>query len=171
MADYDRALESDPKYATAYANRGIANFRRRNWKDALQDLRRFCELSERGQDYARLFIWLIRARFGETDAANKELAAYMEKRSNAAAGDWVSKVSGHLLGTISESELFSAAASPDAEKEGGHRCEAWFYAGMKKLLSGDKEGSADYLRKCIATEKKGFVEYIFAEAELKALGH
>ena len=48
-------------------------------------------------------------------------------------------------------------------------CEAWFYAGMKKLLGGDKAAAANYFKKCLATEQKDFTEYLLAEAELKAL--
>ena len=170
LADYTRALELDPKLAIACNNCGVANFIRRNWKAALGDFNRRCELAERDQDYPRLFIWLIRAWIGETDAANKELAAYLDKRWNAAPGDWISKVAGHLLGKVPEAELFAAAKSPDEKKERGRLCEAWFYAGMKKLLGADKSAAADYFKKCLATEEKGCVEYEVAQAELKALG-
>ncbi len=169
IADFDRAIAIDPKGANTYYSRGDANTQKRNWTDALADYRRSCELNEKGQDYARLFIWLIRARLGETDAASKELAAFLDKRWNAAPGDWISTVGGHLLGTVTEEKLFAAAASPDAKKERGQKCEAWFYSGMKKLLAGDKAAAAEYFRKCIATEQKDFTEYQLAEAELKAL--
>lgn len=49
-------------------------------------------------------------------------------------------------------------------------CEAWYYAGMKRLLAGDKKTAADYLNKCLGTREKNFDEYILAQAELKSLG-
>jgi tetratricopeptide (TPR) repeat protein len=170
MADYNRAIELDPKYALAYRGRGDAKNIMRSWTDALADYRRRCELSESGQDYPRLYIWLIRARLGETEAASKELSDYIGKRPATAAGDWVSKVAGHLIGNVTEADLFAAAASPDAKKDSGQHCEAWFYAGMKKLLAGDKKTAADYFHKCMATEQKTFTEFQLAQSELKALG-
>ena len=100
-----------------------------------------------------------------------ELTAYLDKRGSAAPGDWVSNVAGHLLGKVSEADLFAAAKSADSNQEHGQLCEAWFYAGMKKLLSGNKTAATDYFKKCIATEQRTFTEYEFAEAELKRLEH
>src|SRR5262249_37503489 len=151
-------------------NRGSAHFLNRNWTDALVDFRRRLELSQQKQDYPRFFIWLIRTRLGEKAAANKELVAYLDKRWNGAPDDWATKVANFLLDKISEADFFAAAASPDAKKERSQRCEAWFYAGMKRLLNVDKTTAADYFRKCLATEEKDFTEYQFAKAELHALG-
>src|SRR5438876_487692 len=75
IADINRALNINPKLAAAYASRGSANFLARNWTAALQDYKRFCELSPRSQQYARFGIWMIRSRLGEREAADKELAA------------------------------------------------------------------------------------------------
>ncbi len=169
ITDYNRAIELDPKYTYAYSNRGTAKALMRNWVEALADYRHFCELSERGQDYQRLFIWLVSTRLGDTDAASKELSAYMDKRWHAAPGDWISNVAGHLLGTVTEASLFAAAVSADAKKERDQMCEAWFYAGMKKLFAGDKAAAAGCFRKCLATERRTFAEYQLAEAELKTL--
>jgi lipoprotein NlpI len=119
--------------------------------------------------FSPVSFWLIRARLGETEAADQELSAYLEKRRAATPGDWISNVGGFLVGKVTEANLFAAAASTDEKKERGQLCEAWFYAGMKKLLAGDKGSSADYFRKCLATGAQIYDEYDLAEAELKAL--
>ena len=208
IADYTRAIETNPKYAAAYLNRGIAkkaggdfngaitdfnhsidinpkdprsyenlavvSFLTRNWPDALANFQFACNVSTSHRDYPHVWIWLIRSRQGDTDAANKELAAFLVQRlrdnQDAASDDWFSKVAGYLLGSITEPDLFAAAASSDAKKDSGQRCEAWFYAGMKKLLAGDKRTAADDFRNCLATRQDAFVEYQMAQAELKALG-
>ena len=136
---------------------------------ALADLKRANDRER--QDYARLLIWLIRSRGGETDAANKELTACLDKQWNASPDDWPSNVARYFLGKISEADLFAAAKSSDANNERRRFCEAWFYAGEKKLLVGDKAAAGNYFRKCIATEQRDFAEYILAESELKALTH
>jgi lipoprotein NlpI len=117
-----------------------------------------------------LDIWLVRSRLGESVTANAELDEFVRKRWNAAPGDWVSTIARYLLGKVSEADLFAAAKSPDAKKERSQLCEAWFYAGMKKLFARDKAAAAEYFNKCLATEQKHFVEYEFARSELKALG-
>ena len=67
-------------------------------------------------------------------------------------------------------DLFAAAASPNPKTDSGQHCEAWFYAGMKKLFSGDKKTAANYFHKCLATEQKDFTEFQLAQSELQALG-
>ena len=168
IADYNRAIELDPKYAAAYFHRGIAKQAKGDLKGAIGDINGAIERNDR-DFYPRLFLWLMRSRLGEGDAANKELAAFLQKRRDPKSEEWTSKLAGHLLGNVSEADLFAAAKSSDAKKERGLFCEAWFFAGMKKLLKGDKATAADYFRKCIATERTDFVEYQLAQSELKAL--
>jgi lipoprotein NlpI len=168
IADYNRTIELDTKYSAAYFYRGIAKQAKGDLKGAIGDINGAIERSD--QDfYPRLFLWLMRSRLGESDAANKELAAFLDKRRNAAPEEWTPKVAGYLLGNVSEADLFAAAKSSDAKKERGLLCEAWFFAGMKKLLGGDKAAAADYFRNSIATERTDFIEYQLAQSELKAL--
>jgi tetratricopeptide (TPR) repeat protein len=167
LADYNRSIQLDPKSAGAYVSRASAFFLERKWEPALKDYDRFFDLSKEGQDYPRLYVWLIDARSGRTEAANKELSGYLQQRGDTA--DWFSKVAGHLLGKISETELLAAAKSPDKKKESDHLCEAWFYIGMKKLLRGDNHGAQACFNKCLATGRKDYTEYYFARSELKAL--
>src|SRR5215470_3596702 len=168
IADCSRAIELDPKFAAAYFHRCIAKQAKGDLKGAIDDINGAIERND--QDfYPRLFLWLMRSRLGETDAANIELAAFLDKHRNVTQEEWTSKVAGYLLGNVSEANLFAAAKSSDAKKERGLFCEAWFFAGMRKLLGGDEATAADYFRKCIATGQTNFVEYQLAQSELKAL--
>jgi tetratricopeptide (TPR) repeat protein len=167
LADYNRAIELDPKDAATHNNRAGLFFLVRNWGAALEDYNRFFELSKEGQEDPRLYVWLIRARTAQTDAANKELVDYLQQRGNTA--DWFSTVASYLLGRISDADLLAAAKSSDKKKENGQLCEALFYIGMKKLIAGDKSGAQDCFNKSLATDQKDYTEYHFARAELKAL--
>lgn len=168
IADYDRALEFDPNLALAYADRGISYLSSRRWNEALKDFNRFLELSREEQEFPRLFIWMITVELNGVDAANRYLTAYLATRPNAAADDWYSRLAGHVLGKVTEGDLFAAAKSPDSKTEVDRLCEAWFFSGMKRLIDGDKT-AAEHFRKCLATGRKVYVEYQFAQMELKSL--
>lgn len=53
----------------------------------------------------------------------------------------------------------------------GHQCEAWFYAGLKHLLAGDKNIAVKDFRKCLATNARNYDEYNRAVIELKKLSN
>lgn len=167
LADYNRSIELNSKDTANYYSRAGLFFSVRNWGAALADYNRVFELSKEGQEYPRLYVWLIGARSGQTDAANKELVDYLQQRGNTA--DWFSTVASYLLGRISDADLLAGAKSSVKKSEDGQLCEAWFYIGMKKLIGGDKNGAQDCFNKSLATDQKDYTEYRFARAELKAL--
>jgi len=170
IADCTRAIELDPEDGRGSYYRACAYSMQHRWSDAQADLRRCCEWADsKMQDYAHLMLWVVGSQWGQKEAADKELAAYFDKRDNA-ADPWPAPIAEFLLGKISEGNLMAAAASPDASKEQARRTEGWYYAGMKRLLSGDKAAAADCFRKCVAMGRKGRVNYYCAQAELKALG-
>jgi len=171
-ADLNQAIDINPKFSEAYYGLAACHALKSKWNDALSDYRRTCEISKQGdvRDYCQLQIWIMRTRLGEGKAADKDLAARLKKGWNAAPNDWVSKVAGHLLGAVTEPDLIAATHSSNAQTAGGQLCEAWYYAGMKKLLTGDKKAAAENFRKCLATKHNDFNEFKFAQAELKALG-
>jgi len=172
IADDNKAIALDPKYASAYDERGNTNAVMRKWAAALADYRQCCDLSLAHQDYPRLYSYLIRARLGEREAARKELSAYIANRKNPASdsGIWVATIAGYLIGSVNEAVFFAAAGSSNENRSQRQTCEAWYYAGMEKLLGGDKKNAAVYLQKCIGTKEKDCVEYGFAQSELNALG-
>ena len=170
MEDFKQAIALDPKLAYPYKARATTEAVNERWKDALGDYQKSCELAPTYQDYCRLYIYLIKARLGEAGEAGKELADYFKKRKVVRPGDWTGTIGGYLLGSVSESELFACASGANAWKLKGETCEAWYYAGMKRLLGGDKKGAAEYFRNCVATKMDDYVEFELAHAELKALG-
>ena len=50
VADYDRAIEINPKFAAAYVNRGGSYFKLGNYKQAIEDLDRAIEINPRDAD-------------------------------------------------------------------------------------------------------------------------
>ena len=164
IAAYSRAIKLDPGDVSAYYLRGCANFIKRDWAKALSDFQHHCDLrkEEKYQVFeARFYIWLTRARLGDREAADKELAPYMEGHPVEWSNGWHAKIGNFLLGRISEDDFLVSLS----DSRGG----GWFYAGMKRLLNNDKSSAAEDFRKSVATADKESEEYQMAAAELKAL--
>ena len=164
LADLNRALELDADIASAYEQRASIYYLTQRWDDALRDYRRFCAKAPGEANYQRFYIWLILARKGEPAAADQELGAWFGPGKKPKATRWERTIAAFLLGHMIE------AAFVDAGRRGhdsGRQCEAWYYAGMKRLLSGDTTTARDDFKKCLATGRKDYEEYNFAAAELR----
>jgi tetratricopeptide (TPR) repeat protein len=172
IADSTKSLELDPNNVQAYYNRGVAQQAKGNLEMAKQDLLKFAELAPKNPyaDYAHLYLWIIEVQQGQKQNADQALTTAMQGAWNSEPGALPSKIAGFLLDHISESDLMAAAASSDAKKDQGQHCEAWYFDGMKKLLTGDRLAGLDSLHRCLNTSQKDYCEYILAQAELQALG-
>ena len=166
LADLNRALELDAGIIPAYEQRGSIYYLMQRWDDALRDYRCFCEKAAGQANYPRFYIWLIRAQKGEPAAANQELGAWFGTGKKPKANRWERTIAAFLLGTTSEPEFLRAGLRGH---DSGRECEAWFYAGMKRLLSGDAAAARSDFQKCLATGRKDYEEYNFAAAELRML--
>jgi len=87
----------------------------------------------------------------------------------AVGGIWVFKIGNFLLGKSTETDLVESASASDPDRTQEQLCEAWYYAGMKRLLSGDKNRAADAFRHCMETNRTRFVEYVLGKSELASL--
>ena len=172
IADENQSIELDPKNGLAYDSRGLGRFGKNDFKGASSDLGKFCELLPRdgGTDTARLYLWLSAAEENSKDDADRQLSTSLQNDWNSPPEDLISKIAAFLLGHISENELIANAASPDPAREPPQYCKVWYFAGMKRLLAGDKPTAVAYFQKCVDTAQKDACEYTFAQAELQALG-
>lgn len=169
VADIAKIIELDPAHAAPqYTKRGFLNYDRRSFKEAIFDFRRATQLAPAGEPYARVWLWLARARLGERAEATKELLSQFKQAAKGA--EWVTTIARFLGGQATEAELLTAARSNDAATDRGQRCEAYFYAGSKLLIDGQKDAARERFKKCLDAVEKDFAEHLCAELELKALG-
>jgi tetratricopeptide (TPR) repeat protein len=171
MADFNKGIELQPKYSTTYDKRGLLKQFEGDLDGALSDFLQFDAVSSYGfqHDYAHLRIWVVRVRKGETAQANQELSDYLVRRSDGKAEDWPACIGTFLLGHIAESDFLAAATSSDENQNRFQHCQAWYYCGLKELLSRNKKLAADDFAKCIATGQTVSDEYACAKFESKAL--
>jgi tetratricopeptide (TPR) repeat protein len=171
ISDSTQALYLDPKNATAFSTRGFAKLSKGNLDGALTDLTQFCSLAPRDHeaDHARLYLWLIAKAQNTGGDADQALSSALESSWNSTPDDFISKTAEFFLGNLPEADYLAAAASPDAKTDQAQHCRGWYFAGMKRLLTGDKKGAIEAFQQCLATQQKDFSEYVLAQAELQAL--
>jgi len=81
----------------------------------------------------------------------------------------LSKIGRLLTGQMTETDFLKAATDANAQIDREQRCEAYFYAGSKRLIENDPAAAKDYFQQCLAMDVKTFEEYQSAVAELKSL--
>jgi tetratricopeptide (TPR) repeat protein len=170
-ADYSKAIELNPKDGRTYHDLGCLQYDRHDWASALADFEKSAELTPGldESDYSQFRLWLIRTRTGETQKANDRLLSYLAGRKTRQASDWPLTIGHFLAGQLAEADFLSAAKNSDPKVESGQMCEAYFYAGSKHILSGDKTTAQDYFQKSLDTNQKDFLEYESARAEMRFL--
>jgi tetratricopeptide (TPR) repeat protein len=169
IADTSQSLDLDPKNAQAYYYRGFAKLLRGNFDGAASDLRLFCDAAphDRFADNAHLYLWLIAKQQANHPDPDQDLSDALENGWNNPPDDFTAKTAAFLLGRVTESDYLTAATSGDAKVNATQSCQAYYFAGMKRLIMGDRGTANDYFQKCVATGKKDFCEYLLAQAELQ----
>jgi hypothetical protein len=71
---------------------------------------------------------------------------------------------------MTEPDFLAAATSSDEYQNRSQHCQAWYYCGLKQLLSGNKKLAAEDFAKSVATGQTALSEYACAKFESKALG-
>lgn len=132
VEDYSKALELNPKDIDTLLTRTRLHMRLGSWTDALSDFRKQCELAPDRQRYPRLFIFLIREKLGEKDAAARELKAL---------GDEYKLVSDFLTGAITEGEYLKQSDALGVYPERAPFAEAYSVLGAAKFLRGDRRAA------------------------------
>jgi serine/threonine-protein kinase len=143
-------------YALAYAGR---------FADSLEAFRKV--VADGKLEYAHFWIWLLETRLGRREEADAALRKHRKAREKE---DWFALVADFLTGGREEGALLDAAAAVDPKTDREQRCEAYFYAGMRRLLLGnDREGARALFERSVATGVTNFVEHAGSRAELQRL--
>jgi lipoprotein NlpI len=170
IADCSKAIELDPQKVAGYDSLGFVQNDQMQFQPALESFRKSIQLDPL-LDYPRFRIWLIRSRLGEQDSATTELSAYLKSLQGTQGADWTAKIGQFLVGTMTEDDFLNVAktSARNPKQQNVQLCQACYYAGMKHLIAGDKDGANTLLKKCTSTGEKGVMEYASAVAELSAL--
>jgi tetratricopeptide (TPR) repeat protein len=111
-------------------------------------------------------------RKGPTTVRGISKAERLKQRS-----DWPLTIANFLRGKISESEFFLNDPPPrytngvimPNRPAGTQSCSAWFYAGLKRLVDGDRKTALEYFRKASTADANNKLDREFARSELNGL--
>lgn len=184
IRDYGKAVELDPKDARSFRSRGAAYQRKQQFDQAIVDFTKAIELnpkdtfsfSSRGnaynnkgkydeaiRDYDKTIELDPKDAFGfrgrGISAAVNKLRQHVSAKASNEFERLISKYYLGLDGLNEQSVLAEANKGGDDSKVREKLCEAYFYLGAKRLVSGDRAGASDYFAKSIKTDVIKFIEY------------
>lgn len=146
----------------AYFNRGRTNLYAGALPKALADLDQATALDPK-YAYAALWLDIVAQRSNVSSRLSQATAALDMTK-------WPAPVIRMFLGQMTPAAVLAAADDPDATKKKGQVCEANFYSGELALRQGKKDEAKRLFEAAADGCPRTFVEWVAADAELKALG-
>ena len=153
-----------------YYSRGIAELAGHEWENALSDIHR-AENSTRNSSemknrYHALY-WLLEMLKGEKESeADTRLKQYLADSSSLNSSDWMASIALYLISDLNQNELLERASLVGSKQNLQRLCDAYYYIGMRHLLTGDTASSTYCFQKVISTGRNDQIEYLLAWEEL-----
>lgn len=200
LEDFNRAIELDQVNAQYYEDRAITFLKLREFKQAGTDLdmvlgldsRRSSAFREKGRlafyqgDHARAGQEFERALRSASGEAIVYGVVWLEMALRRAKSDaqsplgqvlvqikptqWPAPVLEMFAGTRSPEDAVAAAATANPRETLLQQCEAYFYAGEKYLIDGQKDKARSAFQSAVATGVAEFMEFDWAARELELIG-
>lgn len=168
-ADFTQAITMDAKHANAYYGRALAQQAAGDPAKAAADYQQSLALNPSGPN-PHFYLWITLTQSNKKAEADKELSDYLATLTDPKTSFWMKKIGGFLLGQVTEGDLENiAATSKTADGRSISQSQAWYFAGMKKLIAGDKAGAAELLKKSVDTKAFKQTQYVLAKAQLQSL--
>jgi len=170
-ADYSKAIDLNPVDVQAYLNRAGMQIALRNWDGGTADLKKCISLiPEERQAYARIYLWVIGIKRGETEESSRALANYLDHSPKVLDSTWGWEIAKFLAGQDNEVHFLASASSFETRKNRGQIAQACYYVGLTRAIAGDKASATKYFHKCRETGNPSVHEFILAREELKLSG-
>lgn len=196
ISDFNEALKLKPGFAEAYLGRGTAEFLQGNFDASILDLTKVIELKpdaqeafylrglaraeqtnvqgaqedfakaltlKGGGDNAADYIQLYNALFGlrSGNAVDEKL-----KEPATMSTAWTKSLGWFLTQKMPEAKLLNFAATGGGEDKARQQGEALYFAGVLKLLGGDKVNAKDYFQKSFNVSGGATLVHRLARTEL-----
>jgi lipoprotein NlpI len=163
IADFDRALQLDAKAQGVHFARGRARFYAGDFACAAADIE--TALAAQPNVYTALWLFLARARGGETDAD-----AQLERDTRRLRGGWPSSLVALYMGRTDVESVMVSTKTGEGMRQRDMRCEADFYIAQSHLLKGNRARAQALLQEVQRACPKNLLEYEATLAELRRFG-
>ena len=162
LDEINQALSLDPNFSYCYFIRGLIRHAQEHREEALSDFQKSAGFNF---PYAAYWVWITETENGQRGLARQDLSNALAKPESFKPDDWPSQIANFLLEKITQDQLLAQAKTGANAESNSRLCEAWFYIGMAKRLSGDTKGAPDCFAKAMATGAKGSEEYVEANRQ------
>lgn len=162
ITDQTKTIELKPDSQAAYYQRALARGAQTNLQGASDDFVKAMELkagNETATDYAALYGALFDLRMGHIAA--EKLGAHTTWGSN-----WTKELGAFLNTQVTEATLLKYAATAGGEDKSLQQGEALYFAGVLKLVAGDKAGAKADFQKSLNVSGGATIVHRLAETEL-----
>lgn len=164
MAAFAVAERLQPHDSRVFQSRALLQTRRGAWDRAAIDADTFIRMEgweNSSTPYMALVSYFSRRFNGDAAGAKPlldEAVLQLEPKT------WPEPVFAFLQKRVSEADLLSRAKSVD------EKTEAYAYAGLSRLVDGDRDGARKLLEWVVTNGNRDFTEFRWAQAELGRLG-
>ncbi len=162
ITDLTKAIELKPDSQAAYYQRALARGAQTNLQGASDDFVKAMEVkggSDTATDYAALYGALSDMRMGHVAA--EKLAAHTTWGSK-----WTKELGGFLTSEVTEANLLKFAATLGGDDKSLQQGEALYFAGVVKLVAGDKAGAKADFQKSLSVSGGATIVHRLAQTEL-----
>lgn len=170
IADYNKAIEIHATDYDALASRGLLFQGQHKYEQAINDYTRAIDANPRSE---RLYLYLMIATWLSKGNSHEVLEKIKHQMSSNRDSKWIHMISNYYIGsaTIHELNILEEAHKGKSDKEVNERlCEAYFYLGARRLISGDRNGAEEYFTKSLKTSVFHLREYGASRAMLVQMG-
>jgi lipoprotein NlpI len=164
LADVNQAIALDQKYPFSYFMRGLIHRAQNDLENATVDFQKSANF---GYLDGALWLWIVKSENGDRGVARENLSDYLGKTGQANPDDWPAPIADFLLERITQETLMAIVPKGDEGKN--KLCEAWFYVGIVKHLSGDNQGAIYCFHQAIGVGTIAEEEAIEAQREVTKL--
>ena len=161
ITDCDRAVAIDATDKIAYLNRAAAKQCKADYVGALADYDRYVAMFDGGVKFPYFNRVLLSRRLHQS-----RLTATLRREVAEWETGWPKNIGSFIAGLVTEKELLNLAQEGDKKKLLERQCEAYYYAGVCRLLDGEDSKARELFEKCIAAGPKNNIEHRLARAEL-----
>jgi tetratricopeptide (TPR) repeat protein len=161
LTDYSAVLSAESDTADALSFRSDVWQSMGEYEKAREDADHAIKASSKSLPYDHVARLLLSRRLKRVDA-EEGFAEQIPSWTDA----WWKTIGEFLAGKIDERELLLRTNDAEPEKAKDRRCEAYYYAGMVRLLEGKREAARALFQRCVQTDVWRYREYVLAKAEL-----